>query len=332
MPAIYNANAERFHWLPPNIGLSNDGNIRLIDTVDSNNIPGHVHVRNVSPNRDASSNHSTLQVKQEPITNNWIGDTEIDLIEHEEDVTTSGMPVPQDVHTASNSGSDDVVCGEKSSQMNLVNQTEATRHVDDASEMNGSDANQSVFGDLSGFNDQSALDLDAADKEEVSNEVEATVQVDGVNEMNDSGGFGELVSAVAYDSDDDIEDEIRKEFDYLVSIGVPLPKPKLFKIENQDEDVTNEHAPTENNHQAALAEATEESCNETSDKNHNEAADRSRDEAANVEFHMVYGRYERVEKVKYINKKKSNFVTISFCKHRRMATSSRHSTYLCGTM
>lgn len=146
-----------------------------------------------SPNRDESSNHSTLQVKQEPITNNWIGDTEVDLMESEEDVSAGEMPVPQDndVNIASNSGSVAVVYDKQSSQMNLVNQTEAASHVDDASEMNGSDANQSALDDLASFNDQSPMNSDAVDEVEVPNQLEATIQVDNSTEMNDSVDFSE---------------------------------------------------------------------------------------------------------------------------------------------
>lgn len=72
-----------------------------------------------------------------------------------------------------------------------------------------------------------------------------------------------------------------------------LPVPKLLKVENQNEDVAIEHAPTETNHEIVPAEVTDGNRNETAAESHNVAA--------NEEFHMVYGHYEMVQQVKHID-------------------------------
>lgn len=54
--------------------------------------------------------------------------------------------------------------------------------------------------------------------------------------MTNDSEFADLQNLLAYDSDDDIDEAIQKEFDYLVSLG-KLPAPIIVKVEESDTSV-----------------------------------------------------------------------------------------------
>lgn len=60
---------------------------------------------------------------------------------------------------------------------------------------------------------------------------------DLILDISDDEKFDELREALAYDSDSeaDSEDELRKEFDHLISAGIVLPKAKVYKEEKNNE-------------------------------------------------------------------------------------------------
>lgn len=62
---------------------------------------------------------------------------------------------------------------------------------------------------------------------------------DLILDISDDEKFDELRDTLAYDSDSDVdsEDELRKEFDHLISAGIVLPKAKVYKIEKNNESI-----------------------------------------------------------------------------------------------
>lgn len=58
------------------------------------------------------------------------------------------------------------------------------------------------------------------------------------NDVANYDAFDGLCSELAYNSDDDIDEEIQKEFDYLVTIGKVLPAPIVVKVEETLETVS----------------------------------------------------------------------------------------------
>lgn len=87
------------------------------------------------------------------------------------------------------------------------------------------------------FDGDSSLDVDET-RGDLQIESENEGETHGNECDNSMGGndFDDLCSALAYDSDDDIEEQIQKEFDYLVSIGKMLPLPISVKEEESGND------------------------------------------------------------------------------------------------
>lgn len=60
------------------------------------------------------------------------------------------------------------------------------------------------------------------------------------NDEADNDDFGTLCSELAYNSDDDVDEQIQREFDHLVAIGKILPTPIIIKVEEENGAITNE--------------------------------------------------------------------------------------------
>lgn len=205
-------NAERFHWNPPNIEVNDSGIVQLIRSVDANEIGAQSEANTADAQQNVSSSSNV-----------------IDSNENEDD-SSPDAPSKSEVE---------------------VGVANATRTNENATESQITSPVTPPIASPVASPSRNSLPLKTEPRLILLNSSIITlssddsIQSDGASSDDE---FDELRTGLAYNSDDDVEAAINKEFDYLVSLGISLPAPIIVKIDP--------HSNAELNVDSASVEAT----------------------------------------------------------------------------
>lgn len=330
LPAVYNFNAESFHWNPPNFDVNDNGEIQLNAVARSGESIGEsaVHVADLSQN--------VAQINSESIDSNVENDANLDQNESQ-----SRSPTPNaengDIPNQTESQSLDAApeINYDVENRNDENQNESQSHDQQQNSNSTSSVDLNVVevsildqnetqnqmatqnDDLSSENEVNPIQNETQSrstpnilntKEQQSLDTATNVdELNAKNSMPQSANsktgleaesdaedpnlqpkrepfnnssiiclsddsdtenglanydqFDGLGQELIYNSDDDIDEQIAKEFDYLESIGKTLPQPVIVKVEDE----------------TATVSATASATVETSEKSNQEKASSERE-------------------------------------------------------
>lgn len=265
LPAIYNSNAERFHWDPPNIAVTTTGAVELIDAPetprqrngDATESNASTSSNRISGANVPEANQNSVQPVNVSTDRNNEADIESDNSFQEANDSLNAVGLNDDRDEADDNGlelsnyvndneADDVASNDSLRSENtagldrIVARLPNTASDDiDSHEMNQDDSNLG----------EAAQDTDPLQEAEThANGVQIKKEnaFDGsiISLSDDSSDnlvpnddeFEDLRNVLAYNSDDDVDEQIQKEFDYLVSLG-KLPMPMLVKDEKDEESI-----------------------------------------------------------------------------------------------